>query len=317
LVGLKDLSITYPEKLGDTLSPDYTFENFKEEFAKTLSVNGMYNGIKLYNDKTYVTNIKYELKDTKKYTYGSTYDTKDANEIVRVVENEFNTQLDSISQYDYSVNNIEYILSNDAFYYYINRRDINRFDGDVEKFYLQKDKVFVVQKIAPFDSGLGINYFTNGVHRIRWCIKSGTNSLNITKNTDFFDHIPYLTKVTILKDGVVVGSKIRYTARVVTKTGDVISGPVLDIVEGDQIYLTINNPDNVDHVSTFPLDGKLSIYEKIIRVFNENLSKEYPVFVKDRTLYHDIIDNYKKYAYKLIKDIHINEDTIHVVFKDI
>jgi hypothetical protein len=337
LIGLEELGVTYPAKLGNKVSSEYTLENFKNEFAATLPVNGFYSGFRVFNPNTYVGTAKITVNTPKQYTFSTTTDEKSLNGLLNKVKVKFNTT-DSVDvqKYDKSRTFVEYVQLDSKLYYSIEGKDPNVFGWDVESFYVVQDKVFILQKQYKTDSGIGVNYWGAGDHTIIWSIEAGSDSYGIVRLSDFFDIIDGLSRVVLVRNGAeyvaeldeegnVIGSKIAL------KIEDEITFTIdctllaLQTLTTDQLNdeLTIRELDALpidpvaECVSVFSLDGKPMRYDIIVRVFNLNLNEELPILIKDNTFYHDTLDTYMDFAQKKVKEIYINDNRFNLIFEDI
>lgn len=200
ITGLQELTITYPNELGNTVSSEYVFNNFKEELAKTLPINGYYSGFRVFNPYTYVSNIKFDYFTPKQYKYGFTTDCTSFNDIIENIKRLFalpaNPEIKKIQQ---ARNYTVFILINDSLYYQHANNAPELYKNAVDNFYIIEDKIFIIEKIVPSNSGVGLNKWAVGDHSIVWSLTS--NTYNIQKLSDFFKYIPNLTKVTLNRTG--------------------------------------------------------------------------------------------------------------------
>jgi hypothetical protein len=91
-----------------------------------------------------------------------------------------------------------------------------------------------------------------------------------------------------------------------------ISGDDETVEIDDLITLTIGG----DRTVVWPLDGELGRYNINVRVFHEGFIQEYPILIKDKTFYKDGLKSYMNFADKNIKEVHINDNRLHILFED-
>lgn len=317
--GLQNLLITYPNKLGNTTSPAYTFENFKQEFAQTLSINGYYAGFRVFNPLTYVTNVVYTSKIPKQYTWGSTLDVTSFNQIIEDVKKEFGLPSDAdVKKIKKTLNYTTYVQINDILYYKSKNDFVQKYPNPVHDFDVVENKVFVTEKVYPTDAGLGLNEWTIGNHTLVWSLSSNVH--NIQTTYDFFATVPNLTTVSLNRNGVVYNANAVGTSGTsgvctsgtsgVMETG--ISGSDITIQVEDVITLT-----TACRTVLWPLDGIVARYNIILRVYEEGFTKEYTVLIKDKTFYTDELKSYMDFSQKKLRIVHINDNMLHLVFEDL
>jgi hypothetical protein len=336
LIGLEELQITYPTTLGNKLSQQYSFDNFKEEFASTLPINGNYVGFRTYNPNTYISNVNYLIFKPKVYKFATTTDNISLNQFLVEIKNNFTLSNDpSIKKYDVSTDFVEYVQIDDTLYYRIEDNPPQKYINDIETFKIVEDKVLITEKINPTDGGLGVNLWTNGEHTIIWSLEKGTDPYNIVRMSDFFDIIDGLIKVELVR------GNSTYTCE--RDIEDNLVGYFIPIKVGDQItftidfsdlslmYLTIDDLmnkltlyelnklpiDPLNPYTTFSLDGSVVRYNKKIRCFTTRMNTEIGIFIKDKTFYYDNVSNFEEYTDKKIREIYINDNKLNVIFEDI
>jgi hypothetical protein len=337
LVGLEELQVTYPNKLGNIVSSEYTFNNFKEEFASTLPVDGFFVGFRMFNPMTYVGEVRYDINKPRVYTYSTTLDGRSLNNYLVEIENNFGLPNDSeINKYDKSKDFVEYLLLNDTLYYKIEGKIPEKYPNPVDTFYIVEDRVFVIEKEYASNTGVGINYWDEGRHIIVWSIEKGSDPYGIVRAEDFFRIIPNLVRVNIIRnrrsnvtqlddDGNIVGS------RIALKVGDIVSFQIscsdlalntFKIIELDE-QLTLNELDKLpieppeDCKSIWALSGKIARFDIKPRVFDTRFFEEFPILIKDKTFYKDSIMKYEEFTEKKVKEVHINDNKFNIIFEDI
>lgn len=304
IVGLEELGITYPDKLGNTVSKEFTFDKFKEEFAGTLPVNGGQSGFRTFNDKTYVSNVVLVANIPKQYKLGSTFDGTTFNETLHRIKNRFGLpESAEIKKMEQALNFTVFVQINDQLYYQYKDNAPEKYSHPIVDFAIIDDKIIVVEKESPTDSGIGLNHWAPGAHEIVWSLTSNTQ--NITTLEDFFDVVPGLTNAELERNGV------EYALGMAVGTADITGSNVL-VAVGDAITLTVGGIENV----IWPLDGVLGRYNTYVRVYQEGFSQEYPILIKDKTFYKDGLKSYMDFADKKIKEVHINDRRLHIVFED-
>jgi hypothetical protein len=303
VTGLKELGITYPEKLGDSVSKEYTLENFKEEFAGTLPVNGYYSGFRTFNALTYVSNIEYIANIPKQYKFGSAFDGTSLNDMLYRIKNRFALPPDpDIKKVSQALNFTVYMQINDILFYQYQDSEPEKYAHQIENFEIVDDKIIIVEKVAPSDSAVGLNDWAVGEHEFVWSLK--TNTQNVETLYDFFASVPNLTAAELTRDATTYIANLNITNDVV--------GSDIDVQVGDEIKLIIGGNRNV----IWPLDGQLDRYNLNVRMFQEGFVQEYPILIKDKTFYKDGLKSYMDFADKIIKEVHINDNRLHILFKD-
>jgi len=332
MTGLEDLQMTYPNKLGNTVSSDFTFNNFKEEFASTLPIDGFYVGFKMFNDMTYVGQVDYTINKPKNYKFASTIDGRSLNEYIVKIDEKFGIPENSfINKYDKSIDYVQYILINDQLYYIIEDDPPELYPKPVDTFYIKENKIFVIEKDYANNLGIGINYWdVPGRYSITWGIEKGSDPYKISKPEDFFRVVPYLTKVNV----------IRYNRSNVTEldsNGNII-GSKITLRTGDRVvfYLDCENPNTLiqtnnvsttgttgtsgspdECVSIWALSGKIELYDISVHVYDSKFIDEYPILIKDNTFYKDSIMKYEEFTEKKTVEVHINDNKFNLIFEDI
>jgi hypothetical protein len=89
IIGLKELSITYPEKLSDVTGEKYTLEQFKEDVAKTIPSKGKKVGFRLFNKKTFVKEITHSIKKPYEYRYESPFDSESLDNFIQDIQSNY------------------------------------------------------------------------------------------------------------------------------------------------------------------------------------------------------------------------------------
>lgn len=90
--GLKSLDITYPDKLAETSSQTFFDSNWNESLARTVRPVGPFSGFRVFNDKTYITNITYRAKIEDDRRYGEVHDITDYSGVVSRIKTIFNIE---------------------------------------------------------------------------------------------------------------------------------------------------------------------------------------------------------------------------------
>lgn len=304
IIGLQQLAITYPNELNNTVSNEYTLTNFKEEFAKTIPINGYFSGFKIYNTYTYVSNVNFEYYDSIKYKYGFTTDGHSYDDIIETIKTSYGLpENPDVKKMQQALNFTIFILINDTLYYQKFNHFPEIYKNKVDTFYIIGDKIFIIEKVKPLDAGIGINEWNVGSHEIIWSLT--TNTYNITKLSEFFKYVTNLSVITLKRDSQI------YTLT----SDDIASGIYNDIV------IQINDIINFTIIGTalimFPLDGVLGRYDIILRIYQEGFTQEYPILIKDKTFYSDELRSYMSYSNKKIDKIVINDNRLNLIFKDI
>jgi hypothetical protein len=311
IFGLKELGITYPIDLANKVGDDYTFEIFKEEFASTLPVNGVYSGFRVFNDMTYITNVKLKLNRNKTYQFGSTIDITDLNNIISQIETDFDLpQNKNIEKVSSTINNSVFIqINDDLFYLLSNSNTMEKYKSKVDTFYTVDDKIIIVEKVIKPDSGVGINTFTPGSNNFVWSLERNQNIYNATFYRDLLPTIPNVESITITKQ-TSQGPWIREVGF------DSISGDIT----GSNVIISVNDEVRVniggDRTVTWTLTGTVARFNKTVRAFQDNFDYEYPIVIKDRTFYKDKLEKYLDISDKIIRQVYINDNRMHLIFED-
>jgi hypothetical protein len=312
--GLNNLLITYPNKLGDTVSAKFTFDNFKEELAKTLPVNGHYSGFKTFNTLTYVSRVLFTSKTPKQYKWGSTLDIVSLNDIIEEIKRTYGLPSDpDVKKIKKTLNFTTYVLINDTLYYKENNGFIQKYSRPVYDFDTVENKIFVVEKIPPTDAALGMNSWDIGDHSFVWSLNSNVH--NIQNSQDFFKTVPNLTKVVVVKNSQTytsIMSDSTCTTGTSATSGTGISGQNVSIELGDEITLSISCRE-----VTWPLDGTIGRHDIELRVFEEGFVNEYTVLIKDKTFYKDEIKSYMDYSQKKLRKVIINDNRLNLILEDV
>lgn len=304
IAGLQNLGITYPAELGNTVSSQYTFEKFKQEFAATLPIKGFYTGFRVFNSLTYVANVQYIANSPKQYQFGAAYDATPYNDIIYRITNRFGLPINpEVIKVASSLNFTVFVQINDQLFYQYKNNDPEKYQNPIITFATVDDKIVVVEKQDPGDTGLGVNNWDVGSHSLVWSLDDNTQ--NITSMQDFFNSVPNLIDVALTRND------ITYNAGFTPGTS-AISGDNVVLSLDDTITLTIAGNRNI----TWPLGGTLGRYNTFVRVFEEGFSKEYPIMIKDYSFYKDGLQSYMNFAGKNIKEVHINDNRLHIVFED-
>jgi hypothetical protein len=310
IIGLEDLGITYPDTLGQKVSDDYKFDNFVEEFAGTLPINGLFTGFRVFNPMTYVTNIRYAVRTPKKYKFGSAYDGFSFNDLLYKIEKRYGFPEDAeIRKFDASLDGTVFVQINDRLYYQSIGNDPERYRHKIDTFEIVEDKVVVVEKFAPSDSAVGLNTWEPGQHSFTWSLVSGTNIHSSHTYADLLQTIPNGARMKVVRT---FDSGLTSTREIVTVGTSGISGKNGVLSVGDAITVTVSG----DRTINWPLDGELAIFDIFVRVFQDAFETEYPILIKDRTFYNDGLQKYLDIADKSIKDVHINDNMLHLIFED-
>lgn len=313
--GLSELLITYPDKLGNTVSSKYTYENFKEEFAKTLPINGNYCGFRTYNPYTYVSKVEYSTIVPKQYKWGSTLDVTSKDEILEEIKRDWGMPVNpEIKKYKKTLNFTTYVLINDTLFYKQLRGFVQKYPRPVYDFDTNENKIFVIEKVLPTDAALGMNEWAPGDHTFIWSLE--TNVHNIATAKDFFSTVPNLVSVTakgntLTLSGETSGTSATCTSGTSATSGTGIIGTDTVIEVGDTITLK-----TACRTVTWPLDGVVSRHDIMLRVFEEGFVKEYTVLIKDKTFYKDEIKSYMNYSQKKLSKVIINDNRLHIIFED-
>lgn len=312
IIGLEELDITYPNTLSNKVSADYTFDNFKEEFAGTLPVEGQYCGFRIFNDMTYVGKVKYEALLPKKYRWGSAYDGKGFNELLYKIVNNFNIKESAeIVNMDATLNGFTFVQIDNDLFYRKTGNDPEKYINKVYKFEIVKDKIIIVEKEKPENSAIGINRWVPGKHTFTWSLEPGTNNYDATLYSELIKTIPNIQTLKIdrtFENGNVVTREIGYVSGM---TGE-ISGTDSKITVGDEVTVTIGG----DRPIYWPLDGEWSNFKLFVRAYQEGFTKEYPILIRDKTFYTDSLKKYLNITDKSIKNVYINDDMLHLIFED-
>lgn len=89
VTGLENLKITYPEHLQSITGKTFYDQNWNENWAINFKPTGSFCGIKVYNDKTYVSEISLTGAIQDDRTYSTTFDVVNFNEIILEIENTY------------------------------------------------------------------------------------------------------------------------------------------------------------------------------------------------------------------------------------
>jgi len=294
VVGLKNLSITYPIDLNTTVSEDYTLKNFKEELAKTLPINGYYSGFRVFNPYTYITNVIFEYYKPKDYKCGFGMDGVSYNDLIENIKFIYSLPKNpDIKKIQQALNFTIYILINDVLYFKHANNAADKYNGPVETFYVVEDKIIIIEKIQKDDSGIGLNEWVVGDHEIIWSLNE--NCYNISNPEDFYKFIPNLSQIKLYRNDILID----YTTT------------TLELE--DRLVFTIGG----DRTINWSLSGILGRYDIILRIYQEGFATEYPILIKDKTYYSDELRSYMKYSNKKIDQIVINDNMLNILFKDI
>lgn len=311
LVGLEELTITYPEDLNSKVSDQYTFENFKEEFAGTLPINGQYTGFRIYNPLTYVTNVSYVANLPKEYKFGSTFDGVGFNELLYKIQKTFGLpENPDIRKIDSTLRGTIFVQINDRLFFQEIDSTPDVYSEAIDTFKIVDDKIIIVEKILPGDGAIGMNEFEVGENSFVWSLVQGQNIYNVTTYSALLQTIPNASKVSVTK--TTVSGTIDREVGYVAGTSGTISGSNTVISPGDEVTVTIAG----DRTITWPLNGELARFDRFVRAFQEGFDLEYPILIKDRTFYKDSLANYLDIADKNIKEVIINDNTLHLIFED-
>jgi len=297
IIGLEDLGITYPSSLGNTVSSDFTFKNFKEEFASTLPVNGFYSGFRLSNDQTYVANVKYGVQENKIYTFGAAYDSSSQDDLITSIKEDF-AIVGDVVKVRKTLNLYTLIQIDDSLFYQFDKNTPVKYDKSIEQFEVSGDKTIVVEKVVPRDCLNGL-VSISGSNAMVWSYSSNTTGIKTL--SDFALQVPHLEKMTITRDGTEIASFPS------------TSGGLDPIILIDDVIEIIIEDGKT---SMFPLSGTFGRYERFVRVYQEGFSAEYPVLIKDKTFYNDNLKSYMDFSHKIINQVVINDNRLHIIFKD-
>lgn len=307
LVGLNELKMTYPAKLGDTVSSEYTYKNFKEEFAATIPINGSFTGIRLFNPMTYVGNVRYTINKPKKYTMGSTIDVVSIHDFLVDIQDRFGIPENSdIKKFERSLDFVEYVQINDSLYWRVNKGKPEKYSGIIETFYRVQDKIFVIEKKYKPDTGVGINIWTEGDYSITWAIEPGSDEHKTYRSFDFFNYIENLIRVDVYRNEV---------SNIAEKTESGINGDNVYLVPGDTIIFFIDCGGENCSI-TWSLNGNVVLYDKVIRCFSTKFNNEYPILIKDLSFYADSVNYYQTSIDKKLDNVIINDNRLNLFFKD-
>lgn len=307
--GLEELMITYPNKLGNSVSNKFTFENFKEEFAKTLPINGFYSGFRAFNKYTYVGNFVFKTSSPKQYKWGSTLDIRSLNKILEDIKRSWGMPVNpDIKKIKKTLNFTTYVLINDTLFYRKENGFIEKYPNPVYDFDTIENKIFVIEKLYPTDAALGLNSWGPGNHEFIWSLD--TNVHDISSSKDFFNTVPNLTTVSVKRDS------IEYVNVIVPGTSSTsatsISGSNILLKVNDLITLTTTERNVL-----WPLDGNVIRHDIMLRVYEEGFTREYTILIKDKTFYRDEIKSYMDYSQKKLRQVIINDSRLHLIFEDI
>lgn len=306
VIGLQQLKAVYPITLPDMIGDQYTFDNFKEEFASTLPVNGTYTGFRLYNPLTYVSEVRYIINKPKQYTFGSAYRSSSFNQILDDIKRNFALPDDAyIVDIKKTLDGTLYIQINNQLYYQVYNQPPQLYKNMVESFQIWNDKIFIIENHIPNDCGIGINTFTSGENTIRWNLDVDDYIYNVQTYNDLILTIPNCYKLSIYK-------KVLDQTYIIEIVDSNIIGPEVQIEQDDIITIFIEQGKQ----SVWPLSGVVIHYDKIVKVYTEKMVENIPVYIKDKTFYTDTINNYMNFTDKQIKEIHINDGIFNVIFKD-
>lgn len=311
IIGLEELGITYPNTLSNKVSEDYTFDNFKEEFAGTLPIEGQYCGFRVFNDLTYVSEVRYEAFLPKKYTWGNTYDGVGFNTVLYKIINRFNVPSSAeIVGIDQGLDGTTFIQIDNELFFHKEGNDPEKYKNLVYDFKVVHDKIIIVEQEALADSAIGLNNWAPGQHTFTWVLAPTENSYKANLYSELITTIPNATGISIKRTSVsgnVISREISYDST----TGD-ISGSDSIIAVGDEVTVTIGGDRNIN----WPLDGEWALFDLFVRAFQEGFTKEYPILIKDKTFYTDNLKKYLNMADKRIRNVYINDSMLHLVFED-
>lgn len=327
--GLEDLQITYPNKLGNVVSSEFTFANFKEEFSSTLPVDGFYVGFRTFNPMTYVGQVDYTVNKPRVYTHANTLDGTSLNKYLVEIDERYGISDNAfIYKYDKSLDFVQYILIDDQLYYIIEDAPPELYPHPVDTFYVEQDKIFVIEKEYPDDLGIGINYWpAPGRYLITWGIERGTDPYGIIRAEDFFRIVPHLTKVNVIRygtsnvtelneNGEIVGS------RIALRPGDRLAFYVdcenqNALVQTNTVSTTGGTGQPDDCVSIWALSGKIAIYDISVNVYDTRFIDQFPILIKDNTFYKDSVMRYEQFTEKKAVEVHINDNKFNLIFEDL
>lgn len=86
VTGLKDLKITYPENLQSITGKIFYDMNWNQDWAIKFKPTGSYCGINVYNDKTYIAEVKLTGVVQDDRTFNSTFDSINFNDAIAEIE---------------------------------------------------------------------------------------------------------------------------------------------------------------------------------------------------------------------------------------
>ena len=312
IIGLEQLMITYPNKLSEKVSDNYTFDKFKDEFAGTLPIDGQYSGFRVFNEMTYVGQVRYIGYIPKTYKWGSAYDSSGFNTVLYKIINNFRLPSSSeIQSVQSGLDGNIYIQIDDALFYYKEGSDPEQYINPIHTFSIVHDKIIIVEKEVPENGGIGINHWEPGTHTITWVLKNKENTYSANTYNDLLRTITNATSISITRtftNGNIVTREVGYVSGM---SGD-ISGSNSIITVGDEVTITIGG----DRVIQWPLNGKLALYDLHVRAYQEGFVREFPILIKDKTFYTDNLKKYMTISDKHIKDVYINDSLLHLIFED-
>jgi hypothetical protein len=297
IIGLSDLGITYPENLGDTVSKDYTFKNFKEEFAATLPINGFYSGFRLHNDMTYVAKVTYGVSENKVYKFGSAMDVSPQDSLLQSIFKKY-AVVGDVVKIRKTLNFYTLIQIDDKLFYSFAGQDVVKYDSLIEQFEVVGDKVVIVEKTVLPDSLHGMMDLS-GTATYTWVLTDTTT--NIITLSDLATQINHVESVVLKRNGVEIAQYPTLSAGV---------NPILAL--NDELTITIEP----GYTSMFFVSGNLGVWGRFVRVFLDGLVNEYPVMVKDKTFYNDNLQSYMEFSQKNIRQVVINDGVLHIIFQD-
>jgi len=144
--GLSKLDITYPDKLGDKTSSNFVTNNFNEDLVKNIRPSGLMSGIRVFNDKTYVTNITYKSNIQNDKIYGGAFEVTDFTNTLNVIYRNFNPT-GELLYIGKTLNNTLIVQIGNFLFYKKPNQDVLLWSKEVQSIIVHKD-IIIIQYIS-------------------------------------------------------------------------------------------------------------------------------------------------------------------------
>jgi len=116
VAGLSNLGITYLNEVGNKTGDKFVAANVDTDLALNIRPSGFINGINLYNEYTYITNVQYNIEKPVDRIFGDCTDTVDNSNIFVEISKAYG-KINKVNFVDKTLNGTLIIVADNVLYY--------------------------------------------------------------------------------------------------------------------------------------------------------------------------------------------------------